>query len=183
MSWQMWATLCIPYLLPLFSLSEKAHLIRCWLPIVIFFPKATLSASENLFTNRMELCGCKKSPCITSLSVDPGFCPAVVSLDKTSSLLRWYFGLSRPPSDFWYRIPFPCMNLPFFCVCVSVGFTTSCQRWRRKGRKRKGGLYHKPTDWERRSLKRYKIVYKTHCSRISFIWFSTFTFLLSVGSQ
>lgn len=48
--------------------------------------------------------------------MDPGFSLAVVSLDKTSSLVCQSAGIAQPPSNFWYYIPLLRMNMPF-SVC------------------------------------------------------------------
>lgn len=48
--------------------------------------------------------------------MDPGFSLAVVSLDKTSSLVCQSAGMAQPPSNFWYYIPLLRMNMRF-SVC------------------------------------------------------------------
>lgn len=73
--------------------------------------------------------------------------PALVSLKNKPCLS---VGIAGPPSGFWHYIRAPDFLLQF----VTVGSTTNCQKWQRKRRKRKRGLYRKPTDCELRPLKR-----------------------------
>lgn len=119
-------------------------------------PDQLMAVHCHLFQKRLYLarmtswhigCGCRgwtRSLCETCLSVDYRSLPATVSLDNTVSLLCQSVILG---------MPYSCAlgEFPFF---VSAGFTTSCLRWHRKKRRRKRGLYHKPTDCEQMFLKR-----------------------------
>lgn len=115
---EIWATVCIPYRFLYFfllSLSGKAHLIRRWLPIVIFFKSDTIWLGGSL--NKLAVVVGMKKEAVWDLFISGSrFLPAVVPLDNTLSLVCQSVGTAQPPSDFWYRIPLPCMNLPFF-VC------------------------------------------------------------------
>lgn len=121
---------------------QKRHLIKWWLLIVLSF----------LFLFKQK----KKLSDLTN-------CPWAVGVKRVwkgwSHCQFWSpwnnkaclsVGISGPPSGFWHHVPAPDFLFKF----VTVGSTTSCQRWQRKRRKRKRGLYCKPTDCELRPLKR-----------------------------
>lgn len=117
MSWQeMRATLCLPYLfLSPLGLSGKPQLIRCWLPIVMFFQSDAIWLGGSL-NELVGVVGVKKE-CVWDLFISGSrFLQAMVSLDNTLFLGLQSIGISQPPPDLWHHIPPLCMNLPF-CVC------------------------------------------------------------------
>lgn len=153
---EIWGNFCQSYLYSPFHLIQKDTP-----PLNIcnyLSSKASLSDLNDFLTMWQKLCTCRKV--CDLLSGSPGclylfiFQP-VVLLDKSLSLVCHYVHRAQPCTDLlWYSAPLSLwiVNFPFL---VSAGFTTSCQRWLRRKRKRKKGLYHKATDCELRCSKRW----------------------------
>lgn len=117
------------YALSLFflALSGKAHLIRWWLIIVIFFKSNTIWLGGSL--NKLAVVVGVKKESVGDLFISGSrFLPAVASLDNTLSLVCQFIGIpetSHPYTSDTIQYSPALYAIAFF---VSVGFTTSCRR-------------------------------------------------------